>query len=165
MLYKIYKLKAFNQRIYKLFLIILYFFLIKFNKKCKPKISIFLPIYNSENYINNCIKSLQNQTLKDIEIILVNDHSSDNSLKKLLGYAKSDKRIKIVNNNKNRGLLYSRAMGILNSRGEYLFNIDSDDELVGNDSLEYLYNQIILSKVDILYFNIFNKKENLLIKL
>ena len=87
----------------------------------------------------------------------MNDHSSDNSLKKLLGYAKSDKRIKIVNNNKNRGLLYSRAMGILNSRGEYLFNIDSDDELVGNDSLEYLYNQIILSKVDILSFNIFNK--------
>ena len=54
-------------------------------------------------------------------------------------YSKTDSRIKIVNNDKNYGLLYSRTMGVLNSRREYLMNLDSDDELVGSDNLEYLY--------------------------
>ena len=53
--------------------------------------------------------------------------------------AKNDSRIKIVNNNKNRGLLYSRAMGIINSKGEYIMNLDPDDELEGPDNLEYLF--------------------------
>ena len=106
-------------------------------KEKKPKISVFLPIYNQENYIKRCISSIQNQNLKSIEIIAINDYSNDETLNILKDYAKDDNRIKIVNNDKNHGLLYSRAMGILNSSGEYIMNIDPDDELKGNDSLAF----------------------------
>ena len=78
--------------------------------------------------------------------------------------AKKDHRIKIINNDKNHGLLYSRAMGILNSNGEYLMNLDSDDEIKDSDSLEYLYNQTKIIKFDIISFSIFNKKRNVTIK-
>ena len=130
------------------------------SKKKKPKISLFLPIYNKEKYILKCIKNLQRQTLKDIEIIAINDHSTDGSLKILMDLAKKDDRIKIINNDKNRGLLYSRAMGILKSTGEYLMNIDPDDEIKGKNTLEYLYNKSIISKPDIITFNIIYKKTN-----
>ena len=126
----------------------------------RPKISIFLPIYNKEDYIVKSIKSLQSQTLKDIEIIAVNDCSNDSSLNILNDLAKKDKRIKIVNNDKNHGLLYSRAMGILNSSGEYLMNLDADDELNDNKSLEFLYNKTKILKVDIIQFTILFKITN-----
>ena len=74
------------------------------------------------------------QTLKEIEIIAVNDHSNDTSLKILEALTKRDNRIKIINNFKNHGLLYSRAIGILKSSGEYLMNIDADDELKGHNN-------------------------------
>ena len=105
----------------------------------RPKISIFLPIYDKELYLQNCINSLKQQTLKNIEIVAVNDGSSDNSLKLLKKLSKSDKRIKIVNNDRNHGLLYTRAMGILNSTGEYLMNLDPDDKLISKNDLYNLY--------------------------
>lgn len=126
----------------------------------RPKISIFIPIYNQENYLNKSIRSIQNQTLKDIEIVAVNDCSNDSSLSILKNLAKNDHRIKIVNNDKNHGLLYSRAMGILNSTGEYLMNLDPDDEINDNESLEYLYNQTQSIKVDIIQFTVFLKINN-----
>ena len=153
--------------------IVLLFTLIFLLKKIKvflllykkiPKISIFITIYNNEKYLENCFHSLLNQTLKDIEIIAVNDHSSDNSLKKLTHLTEGDYRIKIINNHKNQGLLYSRAMGILNSNGEYLMNIDSDDEIKGNDTLEYLYNKTQKSTIDIITFNVLDLKKNHVIK-
>ena len=154
-----------------IFTIFLYFFfllnkdenfisLLPFLVKKRPKISIFIPIYNKEKYINNCIQSLQNQTLKDIEIIAVNDCSNDSSLSILTELAKKDKRIKVVNNDKNHGLLYSRAMGILNSSGEYLMNLDSDDEISDNDCLEYLYNKTRLYKIDIIQYSVLFKDLN-----
>ena len=79
--------------------------------------------------------------------------------------AKNDKRIRIVNNDKNHGLLYSRAMGILNSSGEYLMNLDSDDEINGSESLEYLYNQTKKYNVDIIAFSVLFKKTNLIFNL
>ena len=66
--------------------------------------------------------------------------------------AVKDSRIKIINNKRNRGLLYSRAMGILHSKGEYLMNLDPDDRLEGPDNLEYLYHKANLTKVDIVSF-------------
>mgnify|MGYP002625337468 CR=1 FL=1 len=121
-----------------------YFAIFSYFSKKKPKISIFVPVYNAESYIKECIESIQHQTLKDIEIIAVNDYSNDSSLSILNDLANKDNRIKIVNNDKNHGLLYSRAMGILNSTGEYLMNLDSDDEINDSESLEYLYNQLTL---------------------
>ena len=120
--------------------------------KYKPKISIFLPIYNKEKYIKRSIGSIQKQTLKELEIIAVNDGSTDNSLNILKNLAQKDSRIKIVNNQKNRGLLYSRAMGILNSNGEYLMNLDPDDEFNGSKNLKYLYLKAKRLNVDMISF-------------
>ena len=105
------------------------------------------------------------QTLKDIEIIPVNDCSEDNTLEILKRMAKNDSRIKIVNNSKNRGLLYSRAMGIINSNGKYLMNLDPDDKLEGPDNLEILYNKASQTKVNIILFAYLKKKNFQLTKI
>ena len=147
---------------YKKYLLIYFFIysLIKIQplkqKYNGPKISIYMPIYNKSNYLMKSIGSIQNQTLKEIEIIAVNDYSTDNSLMILEEIAKNDSRIRIVNNDKNYGLLYTRAMGILNTTGEYLINVDPDDLLNGNDALEFLYNIAIKLKVDIINFGYLN---------
>ena len=154
------KLNKFHKLNYLLYLLFLNAFIINYLQTNKPKISIFLPIYNKENYLVNSIQSLQNQTLKDIEIVAVNDCSNDSSLEILTNLAKNDERIKIVNNDKNHGLLYSRAMGILNSTGEYLMNLDPDDVIYGEDSLEYLYNQSKIYNLDIISFYVKEKKCN-----
>ena len=125
---------------------------------------MFLPIYNKENYLAKVIENLQNQTLKDIEIVALNDCSNDSSLEILNNLSKKDQRIKIINNDKNHGLLYSRAMGILNCSGEYLMNLDPDDEIKGEDSLEYLYKQSKYLDLDIISFNALDKKSNSIIK-
>ena len=125
----------------------------KKNNNHIPKVSVFMAVYNKENYLHNTIESLQNQTLKDIEIIAVDDCSTDNSLKVLQEMAKKDSRIKVVNYEKNRGPLYARALGILNSKGEYLLNIDSDDILYGNDTLEFLYNRANKSNIDVILYS------------
>ena len=141
--------------IYILLIIINIFLVIKikyFQLDKIPKISVFLPIYNKEKYLIESINSIQNQTLKDIEIIAVNDASTDKTLYILKKLAKNDKRIKIVNNDRNHGLLYSRAMGILNSTGEYLMNLDPDDKFQGNHNFEYLYNIIKKSNLDYIIF-------------
>jgi glycosyltransferase involved in cell wall biosynthesis len=132
------------------------------DNKSIPKISIFLPIYNKGKYLKRSIGSIQTQTLKDIEIILVNDCSTDNSLEILKEIAKNDSRAKIVNNKRNHGLLYSRAMGILKSKGEYLINLDPDDELNSSNNLEYLYNTAKKSKVDLICFSTLFKSDNYL---
>ena len=144
-------------QIIKIIIIILYFLEFKFiEKKYRiiPKISIYLPIYNKGKYLNRSIGSIQKQTLTNIEIIPVNDCSNDDTLKILKIMAKKDKRIKIINNLKNKGLLYSRAMGIINSKGEYLMNLDPDDELSASDNLAYLYNKTMNSTIDIVTFNL-----------
>ena len=135
----------------------------KYNKKDKPKISIFLPIYNKDNYLIKSIKSIQNQSLKNIEIIAINDYSTDKTLILLKKLSKEDPRIKIINNDRNHGLLYTRAMGILNSTGKYLMNLDPDDELKGKNSLEYLYKIARTTNVDFLCFA-YNFKNNIVTK-
>ena len=129
-------------------------------KVSHTKISIFIPIYNKEDYIYRCIQSIQAQTLNDIEVIAVNDYSDDNSLKILNELAKNDNRIKVINNDKNHGLLYSRAKGILASSGEYLMNLDSDDELKSYNSLKNLYNKAKRYNLDIINFKFLDKKQN-----
>lgn len=125
-----------------------------------PKISVFLPIYNKGKYLIRSITSIQKQTLKEIEIIAVNDNSNDNSLEILNQIAQKDKRIKIINNIENRGLLYSRGMGILNSNGEYLMNLDPDDEINGKNSLKLLYNTAKKFNLDMIIFLSINTKSN-----
>ena len=129
----------------------------KIIRKSKPKITIFLPIYNMQDYINKTLQIILDQTLKDIEIIAINDYSQDKTYEILKQFSLKDKRIKIVNNTKNYGLLYSRAMGIIHSSGEYLINLDPDDEFNNSDVLEYLYYKIKNSNVDIISFSFLEK--------
>ncbi|MDR3222517.1 MAG: glycosyltransferase [Methanobrevibacter sp.] len=91
-----------------------------------PKVSIIVPIYNVENYLEKCLNSIINQTLKDIEIICINDCSTDSSLKILNKY-EHDERIIVINNKENLGLGRVRNIGISVAKGEYIGFVDSDD--------------------------------------
>ena len=119
-----------------------------------------MPIYNKSKYLKRSIGSIQKQTLKEIEIIAVNDCSKDNSLEVLNEIALKDSRIKIVNNNINRGLLFSRSIGILYSKGEYLMNLDPDDALENSGNLKYLYRKIKNSKPDVIKFGMVFKNNS-----
>lgn len=90
------------------------------------KISIIIPIYNKESYLDQCLKSLQNQTHKDIEVICVDDGSTDSSLQILERYAKEDHRIKVFAQ-ENSGTLIARKVGVSHSTGDYIMFLDPDD--------------------------------------
>ena len=129
----------------------------------QPKISVFIYIYNTENSITNSIKNIQNQTLKEIEIIAVNDCSNDNSLDVIKELAKEDSRIKIVNNKEKCGYLFSRINGIFKSTGEYIMNLYQEGMFEDKYCLEYLYKSTKNSKIDIISFGLFNKEKKSLI--
>ncbi len=90
------------------------------------KISVIITVYNTEKYLEKCMQSITEQTLKDIEVICINDGSSDNSLKILKKYADCDKRIKIINQI-NKGTSIAKNIGIKEAKGEYIGFLDSDD--------------------------------------
>lgn len=104
----------------------------------QPKISVVLPVYDVEPYLRRCMDALINQSLSDIEIIAVNDCSPDNSLSILQEYAEKDRRVRIINNEKNLKTACARNAGLAAAKGEYLSIIDSDD-FIEPDFLERLY--------------------------
>lgn len=120
-----------------------------------PKISVIIPIYNSEKYLEECLDSILNQTLKDIEIICVDDGSTDNSLTILENYAQRDKRIQIFSQqNLHAGI--ARNHGLEKASGEYVHFMDSDDLLIDNNVYENLY-KIIKSQKNINIIKFRNK--------
>ena len=114
------------------------------------KVSIIVPVYNVEKYLSKCLESLINQTLKDIEVICVNDGSTDDSLSILKEYANKDSRIKIIDK-QNEGVSVARNTGIEVATGEYLMFVDSDDYLVEN-ACEKALNSIEHNNSDICIF-------------
>ncbi len=112
------------------------------------KISVIVPVYNVEDYLIECLTSIINQTLKEIEIICIDDCGTDNSINILKEYAKKDDRIRIISHKENKGLGPARNTGIKESKGEYISFIDSDD-YISRDYLENLYNTIIKYDTDI----------------
>ncbi len=123
----------------------------------KHLISIIIPVYNSETFITRCLESLISQTYKNIEIICVNDWSTDNSLELLNSFSKQDKRIKVLSQ-KNQWAWVARNTWIENSKWDYITFVDSDDalELDAIENLvEYLDNDtdIIISWLKILHWN------------
>ena len=102
-----------------------------------PLISIIVPLYKVEPYLRRCLGSIVNQTYQNLEIICVNDCSTDKSLEILEEYAAKDKQIKIITNEKNCGLRGTTQRGDRAAHGEYIFFIDSDD-LAGNRELTSL---------------------------
>ena len=110
-------------------------------------ISVIVALYNQQEYIKKCIESIIFQSYKNIEIIVVNDGSTDNSLKQIESLVNNDQRIKVINK-KNGGLSAARNTGIENSKGDYLMFVDADDELEEN-AIEYLYNSMLMYNSDI----------------
>lgn len=114
-----------------------------------PKISVIIPVYNGEKYINQCLDSLLNQTFKDIEIICVNDGSTDTSLEILQEYAQKDSRIKIINQKNSRAAV-ARNNGLAQARGDYLSILDCDD-FFDLDMFELMYNHAVKYDTDITF--------------
>lgn len=118
------------------------------------EISVVIPIYNVEDYLEECLDSIVNQTFEDLEIICVNDGSKDNSLEILKEYAKKDDRI-IVIDQENGGHAVATNVGMDHATGKYLFLMDSDDKLK-LDALELTYNAAEEKNVDFVLFQAIN---------
>lgn len=124
------------------------------------KVSIIIPVYNGEKYLKKCLDSVCNQTLQDIEIIILNDASTDHSLDIIRNYEKFDSRIKVVNMDKNLGPGALRNLGINLANGEYIGFVDNDD-FIEPDMYEQLYKKIIENDVDIALCSFFVEKSGL----
>lgn len=124
------------------------------------KVSVIIPVYNTEMFIHETLLCILNQTLKEIEIIIVNDGSTDNSLPIIQELAKNDNRIQIYSQ-KNQGQSTARNIGIKKAHGEYLYFMDSDD-ILDTDTLECCYRECNSRKADLLFFDadILNPKNN-----
>ena len=99
----------------------------------EPIVSVVTPLYNCERYILRAVKSAQLQNISDIEIILVDDKSTDDTLTIVEKIQKEDKRIKVIKNQNNMGILYSRSIGVLSAKGKYIFSLDNDDIFLDKD--------------------------------
>lgn len=119
----------------------------------RPKVSICIPVYNVEHLISRCLDSLVNQTLVEIEIIIVDDCSPDNSMSVVSEYAQRDNRITVLTHEKNRGLMAARRTGYMAAKGDYIMFCDSDDSMVGN-AAEIMYNASVESDADIVSCNV-----------
>ncbi|MBR3358752.1 MAG: glycosyltransferase, partial [Solobacterium sp.] len=111
-------------------------------------ISVIVPVYNGEKYIDNCLNSILKQTLEDIEVICVNDGSTDSSSEILHRFAKADDRIKVIDK-KNQGAGAARNDGIRSSEAKYIAFMDADDLYPGNSVLKTLYETAENNNADI----------------
>jgi len=113
-----------------------------------PKISVLIPAYNVERYVARCLDSVISQTFDNLEIIVVDDASTDNTPEILYDYAKRDERIRIVRHAENSGILWVRKTGVEASTGDYIMFVDSDDALK-NNACERLYSAAIETRSDL----------------
>lgn len=121
-------------------------------QNCK-KVSVIIPVYNSEKYLSECLDSVLQQTLEDVEVICVNDASSDGSAKILSQYEECNKNsIKILELEQNGGQANARNIGVENAEGEYIFFMDSDDLLADSNALKILYENAISNDIQGIFF-------------
>ena len=126
-----------------------------FKRSENPKISIIIPMYNEAKNAKSVIRSIQNQSLQDFEIVCVNDNSNDDTLSVLEQLQEEDPRIMILTNKSNRGVIYNRIFGALKSKGEYVTFLDADDGLCNINILEKSYNIATEEKgekIDIIHY-------------
>ncbi|UPS43595.1 glycosyltransferase family 2 protein [Prevotella sp. E15-22] len=116
-----------------------------------PKVSVILPVYNVAPYLDEALKSLENQTLKDIEIIAVNDGSTDNSEEILKKHQETDQRIRYFNQ-ENRGQSAARNLAMKYAKGEYIYFMDSDD-VIDIEALQICYNHAKTTNADFIFFD------------
>lgn len=126
----------------------------------KPFFSIITAIYNKSDCIENTISSLTSQTYSDIEILLIDDHSSDDTFIKIKNIAKSDSRIKVIKHKKNMGVHQARTTGINYANGKFILFLDGDDYLEKN-ACQVIYDTIQKKSADVYEFDyyILPKKE------
>ena len=122
------------------------------------KISVIIPVYNIASYLQRCLNSVISQTYKNLEIIVVNDGSLDNSLEILEEYAIRDERV-VVLNKENGGVTSCRREGLANAQGKYIFFLDGDDWLE-SESLERLYLLGKQQDADIIVGNAYYSTDN-----
>ena len=113
--------------------------------------SVLIPVYNQVGKMDGCMASLAAQTFNDLEIIMVDDGSTDESYAMLRGFAEKDPRIKVIRHEKNGSLINARYTGMQNATGEYVFLLDSDDAIEKN-TFEVLHDRLIKTYPDILRF-------------
>ena len=117
-----------------------------------PKVSAIVTFHNCKRTISRAILSIQNQNISDIEIVLVNDFSTDETSSIIEDFAKKDPRIKIINNKKNMGTYFCRSIGTLSAKGKYIFHLDGDDMFLDEDSFYTITNIAEKGNFDIVSF-------------
>ena len=128
----------------------------KFTKIENPKVSIVSAVYNRQNFILRFIRSIQNQFFDDIEIIFIDDCSTDLSRELIEEYQKEDKRILLLKNKKNKGTLISRNIGVLKAKGEYLILPDPDD-ILSQNILNISYHIASKNNYEMIRFNMYSE--------
>ena len=113
-----------------------------------PKVSIIIPVYNAEKYIEKCLNSVVSQTYNNLEIIIVNDGSKDNSKTICNQFQRLDKRIAVIDNKENHGVGFSRNCGLRAAGGDYIIFVDSDD-IIDNNYVEELLKSVVIDKFDL----------------
>lgn len=124
-----------------------------------PFLSICIPVYNTEKYIEKAVLSVINQSFQDFEILIVNDFSNDNTSKIINKLKLEDSRIKIINHNKNLGVYHCRVEAVLNSNGKYILFLDPDDMFLNEYLFESLYNYNLKYNLDIIEFLVYRQRE------
>ena len=117
----------------------------------KIKVSVVIPVYNTEKYVREAVESIMNQTLRELEIIIINDGSTDNSLQVVEELAAADSRIQVYSQS-NQGLSMARNAGITHAHGRYIYFMDSDD-LLEKDAMELCYNKCEEKELDFVFFD------------
>ena len=115
-------------------------------------ISIIIPVYNAEKYLDRCLKSIISQTFKNFEVIMVDDGSVDSSYQICLGYSSADNRIKVIHQD-NQGPSVARNTALGEVKGKYLCFVDSDDCYSSNNALQILYNEMEKTQADVFIFS------------
>ena len=138
----------------------------KYKRNKSPKISVVIPYYNKGFYsLNMLLRSIQNQSLKDIEIIFVDDGSSEDKIKDILEAMKDDNRIILLRHKERKSTLLTRVDGIRYASGEFIIQIDQDDMYLNNLLFEKLYNKATELNVDIVQFIHFSNDDPKIFKL
>ena len=120
--------------------------------KASNLFSLVLPTFNVERYVERCLRSLQNQTFKDFEMIFVDDCGEDSSIEIISSYAEDDERIRIISNEQNMGTYHARRVGVEQAKGEYIIFIDPDDQL-DSQFLGVLAEQVTNHSPEIIFYD------------
>jgi glycosyltransferase involved in cell wall biosynthesis len=126
----------------------------KYDKVDNPIISVIVTVYNQINCIHKAIRSIQNQSIKNLEIIIIDDCSSDNSNEIIKKYQKEDNRIILIKHEVNKGKIKSRSDGVRIARGKYITVLDGDDGLIHKDILNHTLYIADLGNLDVVEFKI-----------